>query len=72
MTKHKRHDDNALLRRIRDEAPELLEAEIAVDLDETFKALIDADPNSRHLSPKRRKRKRRTQSRLTKDKARQT
>lgn len=55
----KNKSDEQLLKRLRDEAPELLEAEISIDLDEAVKVLITADPNSVNLNPKRRKRKRR-------------
>ena len=58
MRKNKRHSDEELLKRLRDEAPELLDAEISIDLDEAVKVLITADPSSVNLSPKRRKRKR--------------
>jgi hypothetical protein len=54
--KKNKHDEE-LLKRLQDEAPELLDAEISLDLDEAVKVLITADPNSVNLSPKRRKKK---------------
>ena len=56
MRIHKRHSDEELLKRLRDEAPEILEAEISLDLDEAVKALIDADPM--RTAPKDRKKTR--------------
>jgi len=55
----KNKSDEELLRRLRDEAPELLDAEISIDLDEAVEVLISADPNSINLNPKRRKKPRR-------------
>jgi hypothetical protein len=57
--KHK-HSDEEVLRRIRKEAPELLEAKLTIDLDEAFKALIASNPNQLRVTPKHRRRKRRT------------
>jgi hypothetical protein len=55
--KHK-HSDEELLRRIRKEAPELLEAKLTIDLDEAFKALIASNPDKLRVTPKHRRRKR--------------
>jgi len=57
MRKNKRHSDEELLKRLREEAPEILEAEISLDLDEAVKALIAADPASKRQPAKNKKRK---------------
>ena len=63
--KHK-HSDEELLRRIRAEAPELLEAKLTIDLDEAFKALIASNPNKLRITPEhRRKKKKKRAKRLS-------
>ncbi len=55
MSKHKRHDDEELLRRLKDEAPEILGANLNFDLDEALKTLISVDPDRVGLTRKRRR-----------------
>ena len=59
MTKHKRHDDKEFFRRVQNEFPELFEAELTIDLDDTFKALIASNPDKLRVTPRHRRRRRR-------------
>jgi hypothetical protein len=58
----RKHSDEELLRRIKNEAPELLEAKLSIDLDEAFKALIASNPDKLRITPKHRRRKRKRKS----------